>query len=240
MNKLLSKVFTAKENNENTEKFLNMDGDTFFYNRYLKSKINPFLKGRMLECCSAISTDYLEYPKYTVSVDVNYQMLKNIVNDNAPVAADIQTLPFASDTFDTVLIMHGIHHVGKDKVNYMNYIRQVILECGRVLKRDGKLIIVEGIVSHFMHLILCAGHFLFRCLNRGLYYKYDLPLLYSTRVMEKFFTKELFSLIHKDKVRVPFSLLFHCEPMFCLNVRVPLLLLPQRPIIYVLQKVEGI
>ena len=236
MFKILADKFTSKENNAHAQKFLDMDGDTYFFNRYLEKKINPYLKGRMLECCSAASTDYLQYPKNTISVDINHQMLRHIVSDNIPVAADVQKLPFAEDTFDSILVMHGIHHVGEDKVHYIDYIKPVITEFHRILKKGGNLIVVEGGVSHFVHLLIYAAHFLIRGVNKDVYYKYDFPLLYSRRAMDKFFPHNMFALVHKEKIRLPFSLYFHREPMFCFNFRFPLILLPQRPIIYVLQK----
>lgn len=236
MFKILSEKFTSKDNNAHAQKFLAMDGDTYFYNRYLEKKINPYLRGRVLECCSAVSTNYLKYPKNTISVDINHQMLKHIVNDNIPVAADIQRLPFTSDTFDSILTMHGIHHVGEDKVHYLDYIKPVIIESHRILKKGGNLIIVEGGVSHFVHLLIYALHFIVRSISRDVYHKYDFPLLYSKRVMDKFFPGDMFSLIQKEKIRLPRSLYFRCEPMFCFKFPFPLILLPQRPVIYVLQK----
>lgn len=240
MLKILSEKFTSKENNEHTKKFLDMDSDTYFFNRYLEKKINPYLKGKMLECCSAVSTDYLKYPEGTISVDINHQMLKHVINDNLPVAADIQKLPFASDTFDSVLIMHGIHHVGEDKVHYMDYIKPVIAESHRILKKGGTLIVVEGGVSHFVHLLIYVVHLIIRSISRDAYYKYDIPLLYSIKLLDKFFPENMFSLVHKEKIRLPYPLYFRREPMFCFKFHFPLILLPQRPVIYVLQKKEAV
>ena len=232
----LSEKFTSKENKAYAQKFLEMDGDTYFFNRYLEKKINPYLRGKMLECCSATSTNYLQYPPNTISVDINHQMLKHIVNENIPVAADIQSLPFAGNTFDSVLIAHGIHHVGEDKVHYIDYIKPVIAEAHRILKNGGNLIVVEGRVSHFVHLLIYAAHFIIKSISRDAYHKYDFPLLYSKRVMDKFFPPNIFSLVHEEKIRLPLSLYFRCEPMFCFKFPLPLILLPQRPVIYVLRK----
>ena len=237
MFKILSEKLTNKENSKHAQKFLDMNGDTYFFNRYLEKKINPYLRGKVLECCSATSTNYLQYPKSTISVDINHQMLKHIVNDNIPVAADIQRLPFASNTFDSLLIMHGIHHVGENKVYYMDYIKPLIAESHRILKKGGNLIVVEGVVSHFVHLLIYAAHFIIRSISRDVYHKYDFPLLYSRRVMDKFFPHNMFTLIHKEKIRLPSSLYFRREPMFCFKFPFPLILLPQRPVIYVLQKI---
>lgn len=236
MLKALLDKFTSKEEGEYAQKFLKMTGDTYFYNRYLEKKINPYLHGKMLECCSAVSTDYLQYPKYTVSTDINHEMLRNIVNDNIPVVADIQRLPFASNTFDSILIMHGIHHIGEDKVNYMDYIRPVILEAHRILKKGGNLIVVEGAVNYLVHLMLYSVHFMARSINRDVYYKYDFPLLYSMGVLDQFFPEDMFTLVYREKIRLPPSLYLSTEPMFCFKFHFPLVLLPQRPVIYVLGK----
>ena len=229
--------FTSKELGEYSQAFSAVDGDTYFFNRHLKTKINPFLTGRLLEACAGVSTNYLEYPQNTVSTDINYKMLNNIVNSNMPVASDIQSLPFKDERFDSVLIVHGIHHIGDDKTSYTDYISPVVSEAHRVLRKGGRLIIVEGAVSHIIHLLLYACHVLIRFANRKVYYDYDFPLLYSRRVLDGFFPKNMFNFIHREKLNLPRSLYFCLEPMFCFRFRFPLILLPQRPLIYVLKKI---
>lgn len=234
--KLLSDRFTHKETNEYAEKFLEVNKESFFFDRYLAEKINSHLHGKLLECCSGISTTYLRYPEKTVSVDINPKMLSNIVSNNIPAVADIQNLPFHNETFDSILISHGLHHVGKDKVHYLECIKPVITELHRILKKGGHLIVVEGIVSQLIHRLIHGTHFVIKKTNEEFYYKYDLPLLYSRRILDKFFPDSLFVHTHREKIRLPVSMYFRSEPMFCFNLRFPLIILPQRPYIHVLQK----
>lgn len=236
MFKALLGKFTNKEMEEYSRTFSEIDRETYFFNRYIEEEINPFLRGKLLESCAGVSTSYLKYPKNAVSVDINYEMLRNIVNENIPVAGDIQKLPFANDTFNSILIMHGIHHIGEDKVHYMNYISPVVAESHRVLKKGGYLTIVEGGVSHFVHLLIYAMHFLIRSVNSKFYYEYDIPLLYSRKILDIFFPENMFMPIYKRTIKLPRLLYFKLEPMFCIKFRFPLILLPQRPVIYVLQK----
>ncbi len=77
-------------------------------------------------------------PKYIIGADFSVDMLniaKNKINEEDFIAADAQSLPFRTESFDRILIAFGFRNIiDKDLA---------LKELYRVLKKDGKLIILE-------------------------------------------------------------------------------------------------
>jgi SAM-dependent methyltransferase len=78
-----------------------------------------------------------------VAADLSMGMLSRVSNE-AKVQADVQRLPFASNTFDVVLAPHMLYHVPD--------IKAAASECRRVLRRDGRLVAVTNGVSNLVEL----------------------------------------------------------------------------------------
>lgn len=100
----------------------------------------PFIKGRLLDIGCGMNRLVRTYGN-GVGVDVhNWGNVDYVVEDSAK-------LPFDAASFDTVTIIAALNHIPNRE--------EVLKECGRVLKPDGRLVItmITPRVSALWHLL---------------------------------------------------------------------------------------
>lgn len=138
------------------------------FNRWMYETIKPFCKGRILEIgggignisqcfladgCELVVTELQnEYCEIIRSRLAGYANLKDVL------AMDIVDPDFDSKygqlfgTFDTVFALNVVEHIANDK--------QALINCRKLLKMDGHLIIlVPAFQSIFNHFDTALGHF---------------------------------------------------------------------------------
>ena len=81
--------------------------------------------------------------KGVVGLDISSDMLeKNATKENKHIIlGDIKKIPYDNKTFDKVIARMVFHHIIEDTQKAMD-------ECHRVLKKGGKMILIEGIPPH--------------------------------------------------------------------------------------------
>jgi SAM-dependent methyltransferase len=86
-----------------------------------------------------------------VAADISFERVTHI-EMAAPVCADVVALPFADGSFDAVMAMHMLYHVGD--------IPAGLRELRRVLRNDGTLLVSTNSVTserEFMDLLMACG-----------------------------------------------------------------------------------
>ncbi|MBF0234434.1 MAG: class I SAM-dependent methyltransferase [Desulfamplus sp.] len=70
------------------------------------------------------------------------------------VCGESTSLPFISNSFDTILFHFSIHHFAQETfIKTLNYIKKSIEEAKRVLRPGGKIIIAENTVAEVVELV---------------------------------------------------------------------------------------
>ena len=88
--------------------------------------------GRVLE----VAHGQYAHPEADIAVDI-FPANANSVACQGTIA-DVRQLPFDNNSFDSIIGRRFLHHVpGSDR-------GKILSECGRVLRADGRLIILEG------------------------------------------------------------------------------------------------
>ena len=121
----------------------------------LQEKVNPLLKGRVLDVGSGGITDFRGgmFHLY-IALDLSLGMLSGLQQDQRikAVCADAIRLPFRSGSFDVVIYRAVLHHLnpeGEGLQEMENILGRVLLEARRVLGRDGKIVVIEPCLSVF-------------------------------------------------------------------------------------------
>jgi len=95
-----------------------------------------------------------------ISVDNVIEFLKKSKNKNVlKVAGDIRAIPFKDKTVDCLVIQFVIHHLGENLLQKnIDNVERAISETSRVLKRGGRIYIVDGMVPLFLEKLERLGY----------------------------------------------------------------------------------
>lgn len=89
------------------------------------------------------------HPEADTAIDI---FPANVQSTHRPaVVGDVRQLPFADDTFDTVIGRRFLHHVPRDDRS------RLITECQRVLRPGGHLVILEGTPGIYRRVVKGLG-----------------------------------------------------------------------------------
>ncbi len=149
--------------------------------RALESK----LKGVVLDIGSGGRVDYpTEKVGCLISLDISLRSLANSQPDNKIrlLCGDAGKLPLKEDTFDQVVMIYTIHHLaGETLADSYENLGGVLRECYRVLKKSGRLLIVDTFSPRPIECLeKFAFSFAFRVLSllkKPMVYFYSLPNL---------------------------------------------------------------
>lgn len=71
---------------------------------------------------------------------------------------DCRHIPFPDGSFDTVVLQFLLHHLaGRTSRESDQSVRNCLSECQRVLKRDGRLLVIESLLPRVLELAWIAG-----------------------------------------------------------------------------------
>ena len=95
-------------------------------------------------------------------VDLSAHLLAEYHGDAKCYASDCRSLPLPSQSRDVLIVQGGLHHLPK----FPDDLEQTILEIHRVLRRSGKLVLVEPWLTPFLGLVhLACGNSVLRRLS---------------------------------------------------------------------------
>lgn len=126
------------------------------------------------------------------------------------VGGNVLALPFADDSFDTVVMIYVAHHlsVGSRRASRAN-VATALAEARRVLRPDGRMVFLENIPSHPMKFAQEAGFWVgFRTMAR---FGKPLPYFLSRAQIHRL-TREAGFTIHKE-TRIAWEPRVH-QPLF--------------------------
>jgi len=114
---------------------------------YLYSKVNENLKGKnILEIGSGpgISSEFIKDKKLTLTDFLPWPEGRVLGS------VDASELPYQNDQFDSIFLVNALHH--------MQYPVLALAESCRVVKRGGKVVIIEPYINFFSYLIYKIFH----------------------------------------------------------------------------------
>lgn len=144
----------------------------------------------------------LEQLKFTnlEGVDISAELLAKYNGKAKLYEADCRHLPFEDNSRDIIIVQGGLHHLPK----FPDDLDQTLSEVSRVLRPDGKFILVEPWLTPFLHLI----HFLSqRNPIRRMSNKFDAFAVMTHYEAETYFqwlgqSNEILTLLQKHFVKV--------------------------------------
>jgi SAM-dependent methyltransferase len=97
-------------------------------------------------------------------VDLSLRLLKQYKGFAACYVADCRQLPFIDDSKDIVIVQGGLHHL----ISLPDDLEQVLSETRRVLRKSGRLVVVEPWWTPFLRFVhaLCDRSFCRRLSNK--------------------------------------------------------------------------
>ena len=181
--------------------------------------VNPVLTrrvgGRVLSLGSGPVMNFADvHTESVVCLDLSENMLRRLPRRDKvwPVCADAQRLPFETGTFDFVVVPFLIHHMGMDTpLDTDRAVTLMIEESRRVLRRDGRLIIVDLFLPAILEVML-----------RSLYAPAAVLLNRSGRPMMNFYSISNFrEMLRDSKMNLDF------DQLITMNEKImPTLLMP--------------
>lgn len=104
-------------------------------------------RGRMLDAgggTGRVSSRLRSMIDGVVVCDLSLPMLKQVLKKGrlSPVQSRIETLPFPDESFERIVVVDALHHFSD--------LRQSLQELLRVLKPEGRLVIEEPNIDHFL------------------------------------------------------------------------------------------
>lgn len=104
-------------------------------------------RGRMLDAgggTGRVSSRLRSMIDEVVVCDLSLPMLKQVLKKGrlSPVQSRIETLPFPDESFERIVVVDALHHFSD--------LRQSLQELLRVLKPEGRLVIEEPNIDHFL------------------------------------------------------------------------------------------
>ncbi len=94
-------------------------------------------------------------------IDLSPSLVEQVDPAFTRIVADARELPLADDSVDVISIHGGLHHL----LDLPGDLQSVLLECRRVLKGGGRLLIVEPWLTPFLRFVhFCCGRRVLRAL----------------------------------------------------------------------------
>ena len=125
----------------------------------LREKVVPLLKGRVLDVGSGSISDFRDgaFDHY-LAMDISTGMLKRFKRERRfePVCGDALALPFRAESFDVLIYRSVLHHLnpeGTKKKKMEERLLQALSEARRVLKGNGKVLVIEPCFSPFLETV---------------------------------------------------------------------------------------
>ena len=119
----------------------------------LQERVIPLLKGNVLDIGSGCVTDFKDGPfDLYVGMDISLGMLLGLQRERKmrAVCGDANTPPFRKGSFDTLIFRAVLHHLnpgGMPQARMEETIGKVFLEAMRLVRRDGKIVLIEPCLS---------------------------------------------------------------------------------------------
>lgn len=148
--------------------------------------INQYIKGIVLDIGSGGIINYnTEKAKKVVLADITTSNKERAKGNIIFVNGDIRLLGIKEESVDTVIMQHLLHHLADNTLKKsLKNLGDAIKESRRVLKKSGRIIIVEGMVPWSLELL---QRFLFP-INKKTYkwcFHFPMVLQYSERTIAK-------------------------------------------------------
>jgi ubiquinone/menaquinone biosynthesis C-methylase UbiE len=164
--------------------------------------VNPVLtrrvRGRVLSLGSGPVMNFAATnADHVVCLDISHNMLAKLpkIDKLDRVCADAQFLPFDIAAFDVVVVPFLIHHMAQDSTLMTDKaITHMFSEANRVLRRDGRVIIVDlfipGILETFERTLFSPTCLLLNKFSKPMMYFYSISnfkeILYNARLAMQF------------------------------------------------------
>lgn len=126
---------------------------------FLKEKVNSHLKGRVLDVGSGRISDFEDGSfNYYVAMDISLAMLQGLKPKGRieRVCGDARALPFREGAFDLLIYRSVLHHLnpnGMPKDEMERSLKELLIEARRVVKRDGKVLVIEPCFPPFLETV---------------------------------------------------------------------------------------
>ena len=141
----------------------------------LKEKVNPLLKGRVLDVGSGCIADFKDgFFDLYIGLDLSLGMLLGLPREEKikPVCGDAMGLPFQDGSMDVVIYRAILHHLnpgGKAPHEMEGVVRLAFSEARRVVRKDGQILVIEPclppLLVGFERWFGFFIRFVMRCLN---------------------------------------------------------------------------
>ena len=109
------------------------------------------LEGKVLDIGSGGRIDYsLDNINRLVSLDISPKSLRKVYTNNKVefIISDARKLNMENNSFDRVVLLHVIHHLaGDDLASTYNNIKACFKESYRVLRKGGRILIVDAFLN---------------------------------------------------------------------------------------------
>jgi SAM-dependent methyltransferase len=171
----------------------------------LKEKVNPVLRGRVLDVGSGCINDFKEgsFDSY-IAMDLSFGMVSGIEQGGRvrAVCGDATALPFQDNTFDIILYRAVLHHLnpeGNKPRRMEEILKNVLAEARRLLAKDGRILVIEPCLPRLLEGFERVFSSAIRCVMRvfGLPYVF----LFSRRGLERLLRTGEWSTLEVDLVQ---------------------------------------
>lgn len=125
----------------------------------LQEKVNPLLKGRVLDVGSGCIVDFDKsgFDLY-VALDLSLGMLLGLKRGEKikAICGDANHLPFQEGSFDTVIYRAVLHHLnpeGKSLREMRKIVKRAFREVHRILGRNGQILVIEPCLPSWLEIV---------------------------------------------------------------------------------------
>ncbi len=159
--------------------------------REAAERINPHIKGTILDIGSGGVINYnIEKAKIVVLADITIANRERAGKNVVFINGDMRSLGIEAEKVDVVIMQHLLHHLADNTAKKtLKNLRRGIGETKRVIKKGGKVIIIEGCVPIFFEYL---QRLLFP-INKKLYkwiFSFPMVLQYSREKIVKELKRE--------------------------------------------------
>lgn len=181
--------------------------------RRLKKIVTPYIKGDVLDVGSGgvISFD-IKNAKSLMLVDIAQGLLRypQIISDNKfkkinskkihTLEASVLNLPLKNNSFDRILMFNVAHHLSEPSLkSSRDNVCKAIQEIYRVLKEDGKLLLLDNCPTSLFKNVLDLGYpFWYFLLN---FFNKPLPYFLSESQIKQYLFRNKFITIKVKKIK---------------------------------------
>jgi len=172
---------------------------------FLREKINPLLKGRVLDVGSGCIFDFDKsgFDLY-LALDLSLGMLLGLERDGKvkAICGDANHLPFREGSFDTVIYRAVLHHLnpeGKPLREMKEVVKGAFIEARRILRKDGQILVIEPCLPAWLE----KGEWLLTPLIRWSTGRFGLPyvFLFSKKRLSDLLRKGGWPFLEIERVR---------------------------------------